>query len=35
MCFKGIGTGSGPETKKNSEDESSYGKKHLMPGLGA
>lgn len=35
VCFKGIGTGCGPGIKKNSEDGSSYGKKHLMPGLGA
>jgi len=35
VSFKGIGTGCGPGTKKNSEDGSCYGKKHLMPGLGA
>jgi hypothetical protein len=35
VCFKGIGTGCGPGTKKNSEDGSSYAKKHLMPGLRA
>ena len=35
VCFKGIGTGCDPGTKKNCEDGSSYANKHLMPGLGA
>jgi hypothetical protein len=35
VCFKGIGAGCGPGTKKNAEDRSSYVKNHLMPGLGA